>query len=199
MRKTMMTSIVAGLVIVAPGMMMAAAAQSNPNAAQLINALKPTGSLSDTTRGIRPLAPGNNTGMSQVNGKPTPAAMSMPMAASSPRSANLDIDFQPGSANLTPGAAAELDQLGKALTSSDLASYHFKIVGHTDTTGDTATNQTLSDQRAQAVKTYLESKFNVPDVRLQAQGVGESDLLIKTPPQTSELKNRRVQIINLGQ
>jgi outer membrane protein OmpA-like peptidoglycan-associated protein len=92
-----------------------------------------------------------------------------------------------------------LNQLGKALTSSDLAFYNFKIVGHTDTTGDAATNQTLSDQRAQAVKTYLESKFNVPDARLQAQGVGEADLLIKTPPQTPELKNRRVQIINLGQ
>jgi outer membrane protein OmpA-like peptidoglycan-associated protein len=198
MRKTMMTSIVSGMVLIAPGMLVAASAQSNPNAAQLINALKPSGSLSDTTRGIRPLAPGDNASMSQVNGKPTPAAMSMPMQ-SSPRSANLDIDFQPGSATLTPSATAELNQLGKALTSSELASYNFKIVGHTDTTGDAAANQTLSDQRAQAVKTYLESKFNVPDARLQAQGVGEADLLIKTPPQTPELKNRRVQIINLGQ
>jgi outer membrane protein OmpA-like peptidoglycan-associated protein len=199
MRKTMMTSIVSGLVMIAPGMPVAASAQSNPNAAQLINALKPTGSLSDTTRGIRPLSPGNNASTSQVNGKPTAAAMSMPMAPSTPRSANLDIDFQPGSANLTPSATAELNQLGKALTSSDLASYNFKIVGHTDTTGDAASNQTLSDQRAQAVKTYLETKFNVPDARLQAQGVGEADLLIKTPPQTPQLKNRRVQIINLGQ
>jgi hypothetical protein len=57
------------MVLIAPGMLVAASAQSNPNAAQLINALKPTGSLSDTTRGIRPLAPGNNASMSQVDAK----------------------------------------------------------------------------------------------------------------------------------
>ena len=114
-------------------------------------------------------------------------------------SANLDIDFQSGSAKLTPRAVASLDQLGKALTSSTLASYNFKIVGHTDTVGDAATNQTLSEQRAAAVKNYLETNFNVPSTRLQSEGVGESDLLVQTPPNTAEQQNRRVQVINLGQ
>jgi outer membrane protein OmpA-like peptidoglycan-associated protein len=113
--------------------------------------------------------------------------------------ANLAVDFQSGSANLTPQAMATLDQLGKALTSPQLAAYNFKIAGHTDTVGDATTNQSLSDQRAQAVKTYLETKFGISDARLQAVGLGENDLLVPTPPQTPNQRNRRVQIINLGQ
>jgi OOP family OmpA-OmpF porin len=188
-------------VLLATTMFGMASAQTNPAAAQIINQLKPTGMLSDTTRGIRPLPPGPGA---------TPAAPSMaPMAvsshvapaheASAAPSANLDIDFQSGSATLTPRATAALDQLGKALSSPALAAYNFKIVGHTDTMGDPATNQTLSDQRAASVKSFLESKFGIADTRLQSQGVGETDLLIPTPANTPEQRNRRVQVINLGQ
>jgi len=169
-------------------------AQSNPSAQQIINSLKPTGMLSDTTRGIRPLGPGGSASPGMA-----PMAPGMAMSAEPAPSTNLDIVFGSGSATLTPEATAELDQLGKALTSSTLASYHFKIIGHTDTTGLPAANQTLSEQRAAAVKVYLETKFGVPDTRLEAEGVGEADLLVATPPQTPELVNRRVQVINLGQ
>jgi outer membrane protein OmpA-like peptidoglycan-associated protein len=92
-----------------------------------------------------------------------------------------------------------LDQLGKALTSPQLAAYNFKIAGHTDTVGDSATNQTLSEQRAESVKSYLETKFQVSDTRLQAVGMGERDPLVPTPPNTPNQQNRRVQIVNLGQ
>jgi outer membrane protein OmpA-like peptidoglycan-associated protein len=200
----------AKLTILAGGLLMSTAlaggawAQSSQSAQQIIDALKPSGTLSDTTRGIKPLPPGGDT---MAPSSATPASMSNmsmsppPAAAdnSGPPSANLDIDFAPGSADLTPQAVASLDQLGKALTSSTLSSYNFKIVGHTDTTGDAATNQTLSEQRAAAVKSYLETKFSVADSRLQATGVGESDLLVPTPPQTADQSNRRVQVINLGQ
>ena len=91
-----------------------------------------------------------------------------------------------------------LDQLGQALTSAALSSYRFRIAGHTDTVGSPETNKTLSDQRAAAVAAYLESKFNVTPNRLETVGVGESDLLVATPPQTPEPRNRRVQVINLG-
>ncbi|OYV99192.1 MAG: hypothetical protein B7X11_05550 [Acidobacteria bacterium 37-65-4] len=129
---------------------------------------------------------------------PAMAPAATPAQAAAP-STNLDIDFGSGSATLTPEATAALDQLGKALTSGDLAAYNFKIVGHTDTVGDAATNQTLSEQRAAAVKSYLESKFGVADTRLQSEGVGESDLLVQTPPGTPNQSNRRVEVINLGQ
>jgi len=176
-------------------------AQSNPSAAQLINDLTPTSNLSDTTRGIRALPPSGSSSVAPAGSSlmsPMAKQASMKAGPAAKPSANLDIDFRSGSAVLTPSAAAELNQLGRALTNKTLASYRFEIVGHTDTTGVPATNQTLSEQRAAAVKAYLEAKFGVPDTRLQAKGVGEADPLIPTPPQTPELQNRRVEIVNLG-
>ncbi len=208
MRKNAFRTIIGGSLLLNTAFAPAALAQT---ADQLINQLKPTGSLSDTTRGIKPLAP-NDTASSlhgvnlQAHHKPISQASmneggggAMSNASNGAPSANLAIAFKSGSAELTPHAMAQLDQLGKALTSAQLASYNFKIVGHTDTVGQADTNQSLSDQRAQAVKSYLQSKFSVPDTRLQATGVGENSLLVQTPPQTPEWRNRQVQIINLGQ
>lgn len=194
MRNKLLHTALIGSLLVGP----AALAQTNPSAQQLINQLKPGSSLSDTTRGIKPLSPaGSAAPTASMNEAQSPVqnAVNVPSAPS----ANLDIYFPSGSATLTPQATAALDQLGKALTSAELASYNFKIVGHTDTVGAADTNQTLSEQRAAAVKSYLETKFGVSDSRLQSQGVGEADLLVQTPANTANVRNRRVQIINLGQ
>jgi len=179
---------------------------------QIINSLTPTGSVSATDRGIKPLAPDSNVAATNRGIKPLApsgtkssgvqqASSAMPLSSTdvTAPNANLAVDFQTGSAALTPDAMATLDQLGKALTSPQLAAYTFKIAGHTDTVGDPAINQSLSDARAQAVKSYLEAKFGISDTRLQAVGLGENDLLVPTPPQTPNQRNRRVQIINLGQ
>lgn len=203
MRKSTVFKTLCGSLLASTTMFGIALAQTSPSAQQIINSLTPTGSVSDTTRGIKPLAP-DSSSPAPAPMAMTPAAPPMAMSAAPTQpaplaSTNLDVEFQSGSADLTPQAVATLDQLGKALTSSTLASFTFKIVGHTDTTGDAATNQTLSEQRAEAVKSYLETKFGVSDSRLQAEGVGESDLLVATPANTPEPQNRRVQIINLGQ
>ncbi|MDE2318622.1 MAG: OmpA family protein [Rhodospirillales bacterium] len=179
-----------------------ALAQSNPNAEQLINQLKPSGALSATTRGIKPITPGETPAPAM---QASPAAMPAMTAPAAPQamptapSANLIVDFASGSADLTPSAKATLDQLGQALTSQQLTAFNFKIVGHTDTTGTADANQALSEQRADAVKSYLQSKFGVAGSRLQASGVGEADLAVQTPPNTPERRNRRVEIINIGQ
>ena len=59
-------------------------------------------------------------------------------------------------------------------------------------------NKALSQQRAAAVAAYLESKFGVNEGRLQAVGMGEQGLLVPTPPNTPNDKNRRVNVVNLG-
>ena len=176
-----------------------ALAQSNPNAQQLINQLKPSGTLSATTRVIKPISPGEAPApaMPAMSAVSSPAAA--PQAMPTAPSANLIVDFASGSADLTPQAKATLDQLGQALTSQQLAAFNFKIVGHTDTTGMADANQALSEQRADAVKSYLQSKFGVAGTRLQASGVGEADLAVQTPPNTPNRQNRRVEIINIGQ
>lgn len=192
------------------GMGIAHAQTSGPSAQQIIQSLKPSGNVSSTTRGIVPLAQGQAPAPRQAPSMAKPTAMSVgnaaPAKASTPAthettrppSINLNIDFEIGSAMLTPQAKAELDQLGRALTDKSLADYHFKVVGHTDTTGSAPINLALSKERAKAVETYLKSKFSIPSERLAATGVGEADLLVPTGPNVANRANRRVQIINTG-
>jgi OmpA-OmpF porin, OOP family len=174
-------------------------AQKNPSADQIINSLKPTGPLSSGTRGIRPVSPGAPAARApDANTHTTATGAPAQPAAAKPPSVNLTVQFATGSATLTPQAMSTLDELGRALTSSTLASYRFRIEGHTDTVGSPELNKTLSDARAAAVAKYLESKFGVAATRLETVGMGDTALLVATPPQTAEPRNRRVQIINLG-
>lgn len=67
------------------------------------------------------------------------------------------------------------------------------IVGHTDTVGSAAANQKLSVKRAEKVRQSLIG-LGVSSESIQAAGRGENDLLVATPDNTQEPKNRRVEI-----
>lgn len=179
------------------------AAAQNPSADQIINSLRPSGNPTGGTRGIRLAPPGGN-GSAQPQATPG-AQSSSAIAASKPAAAapanpavDLTVNFATDSAELTPDAIRTLDELGRALASKDLAGYRFRIEGHTDTVGRRDYNQALSERRAQAVVNYVAKKYGVDPGRLQAVGMGETGLLVQTPPQTPEPRNRRVQVINLG-
>jgi OmpA-OmpF porin, OOP family len=45
---------------------------------------------------------------------------------------------------------------------------------------------------------YLATNFHVDRSRVQGIGMGEDGLLVPTPDQTPEPRNRRVQVVNLG-
>jgi OOP family OmpA-OmpF porin len=113
-------------------------------------------------------------------------------------SLDLTIVFRTGSTDLTPAAASTLSKLGKALSNPSLAGYRFRIEGHTDTVGTKEENQALSQARAEMVASYLEHDFGVAADRLQPVGMGEEGLLVETPDQTAEPRNRRVHVVNLG-
>ena len=68
------------------------------------------------------------------------------------------------------------------------------ITGYTDTDGAPAYNQQLSIRRADAVKNALVSNGIAPQA-ISVNGAGEAGLLIETPDQTKNEKNRRVQIV----
>ena len=121
-----------------------------------------------------------------------------PAATAEAPSADLNVLFASGSAELTPAAVRLLNDLGRALTDSSMGESHFLIEGHTDTMGDRATNQSLSERRAAAVVDYLENNFHIPPGRLTSKGVGPDELLVPTPDQTPEPRNRRVHVVNLG-
>lgn len=128
------------------------------------------------------------------------AAARMPMreTTSEAPSASITVMFATGSAMLTPAAERALAPLGRALSSQELAGYRFRIEGHTDTVGDASLNQALSERRAAAVREYLVNKFGVSPQRLEAVGLGDTQLLVPTPPQTPNARNRRVQVVNIG-
>jgi OmpA-OmpF porin, OOP family len=176
------TSFAAALLLAASTLSMGASAQSVPSPEQIIKSLTPT-NPSGATRGIR-LKPATNDATS--------------IAAQSAPSISINVQFATGSAELTPEATRVLSNLGKALTDQSLASYRFRIEGHTDTVGSRAYNKELSARRATAVTDYLASNFHVERSRVEAIGMGEDGLLVPTPDQTPEPRNRRVQVVNIG-
>jgi len=67
------------------------------------------------------------------------------------------------------------------------------VVGHTDTMGTPKANLDLGMTRANAVRTYL-IQVGVDASLIEVRSHGESDLLVKTPDETPEPRNRRVEI-----
>jgi outer membrane protein OmpA-like peptidoglycan-associated protein len=128
---------------------------------------------------------------------PAAAPVAQPEPAAAGR-VDLSLQFATGSADASPEARARLDSLGRQLVRPELADMHFRIEGHTDTTGGRETNKALSQRRAEAIVAYLTSKFGMPAGRLEAVGVGEDDLPVPTGQNVPEPRNRVVRIVALG-
>jgi outer membrane protein OmpA-like peptidoglycan-associated protein len=73
-----------------------------------------------------------------------------------------------------------------------------EVQGHTDNTGTPEHNQSLSDQRAAAVVTWLTS-HGVGGERLVAKGYGQEKPLVPNVTPQNRAQNRRVQFIILDQ
>lgn len=83
---------------------------------------------------------------------------------------NSDVTFEVDSATLTPRATEILDGIVSDWGGAPPDSV--TVVGHTDSVADHAHNQTLSEQRAQAVADYLTSAS--PSLKVAASGKGET-------------------------
>ena len=105
---------------------------------------------------------------------------------------DLKIQFGLNSAELTRGAKATLDELGKALQRDDLRSLRFRVAGHTDAKGSDKANEELSRKRAASVVSYLQQSFGIEAGRLEAVGYGEKELMDWKNPNNSA--NRRVEV-----
>jgi len=108
------------------------------------------------------------------------------------RAIDLTVFFQYDSAELTPEARIQLEPLGQALRSRELAPYRFLIAGHTDAAGDPNYNIVLSERRAHAVRSYLTSVYGIDPARLLTRGWGAARL--KTPSTPLSGVNRRVEV-----
>lgn len=71
--------------------------------------------------------------------------------------------------------------------------YEIEVVGFTDTVGDLPSNQALSLRRAAAIRDAL-VRDGLDRQAIAIAGRGKRDLLVPTPDQTPEPRNRRVEI-----
>ena len=73
--------------------------------------------------------------------------------------------------------------------------YAVVVEGHTDKSGDDATNVQLSKARAAAFATALEQYLGVPSATVSSDGYGAKQLISGIPP--TDARNRRIEIVIL--
>ncbi len=103
-----------------------------------------------------------------------------------------DITFDLNSANLKSESYPTLRRLLMIIQSN--SGSRFLIEGHTDSNGDDATNQQLSIDRAESVKTWLVSN-GIEATRLTTQGFGETKPAVSNDTSEGRAQNRRVEVV----
>ncbi|MEX3984939.1 OmpA family protein [Paraburkholderia sp. EG287A] len=104
--------------------------------------------------------------------------------------ANRTIEFETGSATLTPQGRAILDQMAAVLVKMNTRTV--AIIGHTDNAGNRTSNIALSQARADAVKGYLVGKGISPQ-QMTATGVGPDQPIASNDTSDGRARNRRIE------
>ena len=103
--------------------------------------------------------------------------------------------FDTGSDRLRPESTPTLKEIGEMMKAHpDL---RLLIEGHTDNVGNAASNQTLSEKRAAAVKAFLEKEYGIAGDRLEAQGFGDTRPVASNDTPEGRQSNRRVELVKL--
>jgi outer membrane protein OmpA-like peptidoglycan-associated protein len=134
----------------------------------------------------RPLTPVSTLTDQEVNRIFGDALSALPPA---PKHFILYFRFE--SDELTDESRALVPEILKAV--KDRPSPDVVVVGHTDTMGTPRANFELGLKRATSVRNLL-TQAGLDASTIDVKSLGEADLLIKTPAQTSEPRNRRVEI-----
>jgi len=103
-----------------------------------------------------------------------------------------NVTFAINSATIQPGFFKALDDVSATLVQYNDTSVD--IIGHASSDGDDAYNMTLSQQRAQSVRSYLISK-GTESVRINAIGMGETQPIADNATAEGRAANRRVEIL----
>lgn len=101
-----------------------------------------------------------------------------------------NIFFDHGKSTLRAESNSELERLVKLM--KDVPSLKIEISGHTDNTGSATVNETLSQQRAEAVVTYLANK-GIQANRMIAKGYGAGSPVATNNTEDGRQKNRRTE------
>ncbi len=102
--------------------------------------------------------------------------------------------FDYDKADLLQQAIDDLQKLGELIQRNPRA--NFVIEGHTDSFGDPAYNEILSQRRADAVKAWLVVNMKIAPERIATHGYGSSKLIVPADRKIAEqAANRRVEIV----
>lgn len=119
------------------------------------------------------------------------AAFRPALAALPSRPASFLLYFESGTDDLTPASRTELDKMLAEMRRRSIPDV--RVIAHTDTVGDVASNDALSAQRAERVKSFLVG-IGIAEGRIQTAGRGEREPLVPTADEVDEPRNRRVEI-----
>ena len=110
------------------------------------------------------------------------------------RVATQGILFDTGSDVIKPHSTPTLEEITSML--KEHADLKLTIEGHTDNVGDAASNQTLSEKRAAAVKAYLVGK-GIDASRLESKGLGATKPKVANDTAEGRQTNRRVELVKM--
>ena len=102
------------------------------------------------------------------------------------------IRFESGKADISADSAGLLDRLTETALRCPNAT--IEIAGHTDSAGDEAANQALSEKRAQAVTDYL-VKAGLPASRFAPVGYGSTQPVAGNETEEGKAQNRRIDFV----
>lgn len=101
-----------------------------------------------------------------------------------------NIFFDVAKATLRPESNTELERLVKLM--QDVPKLKIEISGHTDNTGSATLNETLSQERAEAVVNYLKTK-GIAASRMTAKGYGMLQPVAPNTTESGRQLNRRTE------
>lgn len=127
--------------------------------------------------------------------EPAPAAPAAPVAVSEKVTFAAEALFDFDKAIVKPEGKQALDELVSKL--QGMQTEVMIAVGHTDSVGSDAYNQTLSLSRAEAVKAYMVSKGLTPSM-VYTEGKGETQPVADNANAAGRAKNRRVSVEVVG-
>ena len=102
------------------------------------------------------------------------------------------VRFESGRATIDPDSAGLLDRLVEIALRCPTS--NIEVGGHTDTDGEDAANQALSEKRAQAVVDYL-VKAGLPASRFAAVGYGSTQPVAGNDTDEGKAQNRRIEFL----
>ncbi|AHJ76596.1 OmpA family protein [Kosakonia sacchari] len=119
---------------------------------------------------------------------------SQPKAEPVPKIIRLDSMslFDSGQSDLKPGSTKLL--VNSLVGIKAKPGWLIVVAGHTDNTGDSGLNQTLSMKRAEAVRDWMRDTGDVPESCFAVQGYGASRPIATNDTPEGRARNRRVEI-----